>query len=119
MAVKREVRARSERQLEPMWDWLHDADFSTAAVRWDNAARTVVVPFANWTDAPGFPARKRVGADPLSVSFLRPWLRGVLTVHHVRARSPPPADLVEPGMLQDLQWVADERIIRVESINEL
>jgi hypothetical protein len=119
VVVKRQVHARSEQQLEPMWDWLQDADFSTAAVRWNRDSRTIVVPFANSTDAPDFPRRKPIGVGALSVSFLQPWFRGVLTLGLVRAMRPLPDELVEPGMIHDLLWVTADSVIRIESINEL
>jgi hypothetical protein len=61
MAVKRHVRALSRAELDEVCDWLDDADFSTAEVRWDRDARTVTIPFANYTDDPDFPPPVRIG----------------------------------------------------------
>jgi hypothetical protein len=118
MAVKRRVRAHSDRELDPVWDWITDAEFSTAEVVWDRGARTLVVPITNVCHEPDFPARKPAGRGILSDYFYEPCFRATLTVHGVRSMEPEPHELIEPGWINTIEWYADRNVLAVESITD-
>lgn len=117
MAIIQRLRARSETELHPVWDWLNDASFSTTTVRWDRESGTVTIPIANYSDNPNLPSRQPLRRSFLSESFLRPWFRATLTVRAVRAMRPEPAQLIEPGILEGVDWIPDRRVVRISSIN--
>ena len=115
MAVKRHVRARSEEELEPVWSWIDDAEFSTAEVTWDRAGRTVAIPLTNRCGEPDFPTRQPAGRDVLNDYYFEPCFRATLTVHNIRAMRPEPRDLEEPGWIMGFEWHADRRVIDFDS----
>jgi hypothetical protein len=111
----RHVRAGSVEELETLWDWLDDAEYSTENVRWDRDAHQVVVRLTNYAkDEPDFPQPKPDGSGLLSDFFLYPWFRATLTVHGARGVRPTPEELVEPGILEGVEW--EDGRVRVNSI---
>src|SRR4051794_39054284 len=113
----RHVRARSVEELEQLWDWIDDAGYSTGDVRWDRDARQVVMPFTNYAkDEPDFPQPKPDGRGLLSDFFLYPWFRATLTIHGARVMRPAPEGLEEPGILEGVEWDAEDGLVRINSI---